>query len=387
MARALLLGMLGLAVLGPGAWAADWSINSTLSESLEISDNRQLNTNPLGPSYNSYSSLFVDVLGQTPTSRFETSGNLKYRDYNGRGEEGQLNAWDKDITARFETSQKLTTYNAFASYSETQTSAIQLVETGFSNLLGSTITKSVGGGLRHDFSALDSANLNTSWSSTNFTGSGSTPLSSWTTIAGWTHRLSPLTDLTPNVQFQWLKYDDPAQTNVLYTVATLGLRSQLTELLSFYANAGPAYANVSNNGLVLGSINPSGLSAGSALDWTASASLNYQWTRSLNAILTASRVVGPTTLGNFQASEQISGSLTYTINHLSNIWLTQSFSHILGGDGYDLLSTTVGYNYQLAREWYASLTYQYIQRNSDTSPAHSNTILMSIRKNFTVLPP
>jgi hypothetical protein len=390
VARALLLGVIGLALFGPGAWAADWSIKSTLSESLEISDNHHLETNPLGPSYNTYSSLFVDVLGQTPTSRFETFGNLKYRDYNGPGEAGQLNAWDKNITARYEKSQKLTTYNAFASYSEVQTSAIQLVETGFTTLAGSTITKTAGGGLKHNFSATESLDFNTIWNSTDFTEPGSNRFSSWTTTADWRHRISPLTDLTPTVRFQWLKYDDPAQTNVLFTIATLDLRSQLTQLLSFYATAGAAYANASNNGLVLGSSNPAGLSGGSATDWVASATLNYQWTRSLNAILTAARVIGPTTLGQFQASDQISGSVIYTINPLSHISLTQAFSHISssgGASGYDLLSTTVGYNYRLAREWNARLSYQYIQRDSDTSPARSNTVLMTITKDFTVLPP
>jgi hypothetical protein len=391
VARALLLVALGLVLLTSSARAADWSIKSSLSETVEASDNANLDTNPKGPSYNSFSTLFVDALALTPTSQFEAQGNLKYRAYGGPGEANQVNGLDKYVTASYRKTQKRTTYNVFGSYSETQTSAIQLVETGFSTLPGSTINETVGGGLRHDFSALDSLGLNTTFNSVSFTGqSSTTPFTSWLSTADWTHRVSSLTELKPSVQFQQLQYNDAEQTNILFTVAQLGLTTSLSPLLSFNAAAGGAWADASNNGLSLGPSNPSGLSSGSSVSWLANATLTYRWTKSLTANLSAARTVGPTTLGQFQASESIAGGLQYTINSYSGISFGQSFSHTLssGGTtgGSDFLATTIAYSRQLAREWSATISYQYVQRYSDTAP-HSNTVLFTINKNFTVLPP
>src|SRR3954452_11645397 len=102
MHRSLLLGAVGLAFWAPNARAVDWSVTGNISESVEISDNRQLLPHPLGGSFNSYTGLTLDALALTPTSRFEMIGNLKYRAYGGPGEANQINVLDKNFLARYE---------------------------------------------------------------------------------------------------------------------------------------------------------------------------------------------------------------------------------------------------------------------------------------------
>ena len=397
MGRTLLIGAVGLAFWAQHARAADWSVKGNVSETVELNDNRQLQTHPLGMSYNSYSGLNVDVLAQTPTSQFETIGNLKYRAYSGPGEAGQMNAWDKDILAQYTKQEKSTTYNVFGSYSEVQTSAQQLVETGFSTLAGSTIAKTVGGGLRHDFSAIDTGGLNTTFTSTDFTGAGSTPFTALTTTIDWRHRATALVDFLPSLQIQRLAYEDPAETRVLFGVATFGTQIQLSPRATLSAGVGPTWAQTSNNGSAPATLpnNPAatsnlpGSASGSAFEWTANAQLTYLWTPSLTAALTVSKLTGPTTLGTFQSSEQVSGSVIYSINRTSKISLTGSFSHLQAtgnSSASDLVSTVLAYSKQLTREWSVSASYQYIQRNSQDT-ARSNSILLTVSKDFTVLPP
>ena len=112
---------LGLSV--SSAQAVDWSVRSTLSETLEINDNRQMRFDPLGMSDPS-TWLGVDASALTPTSRLDLNGYLKYRIYAGPGEQGIPDALDRAVSGRFEKWQKLTSYNVIGSHSEIDTSSI-----------------------------------------------------------------------------------------------------------------------------------------------------------------------------------------------------------------------------------------------------------------------
>src|SRR4051812_29586413 len=69
------------------ALAYDWSINSTLSQSVEFNDNQFLRTSPAG-SVGSYTSITGNAQARTPTSRFDFDGDGTYRKYWGPGAEG-----------------------------------------------------------------------------------------------------------------------------------------------------------------------------------------------------------------------------------------------------------------------------------------------------------
>ena len=86
--RSFLLASACLGLSVSSAQAVDWSVRSTLSETLEINDNRQMRFKPLGMSYNPSTWLGVDASALTPTSRLDLNGYLKYRIYAGPGEQG-----------------------------------------------------------------------------------------------------------------------------------------------------------------------------------------------------------------------------------------------------------------------------------------------------------
>ena len=74
MIRWFLLASACLALSVSRAPAVDWSVKSTLSETLEVNDNRQMRANPLGMSYNPSTWLVVDATARTPTSRLDLDG-------------------------------------------------------------------------------------------------------------------------------------------------------------------------------------------------------------------------------------------------------------------------------------------------------------------------
>src|SRR6202012_4520933 len=69
------------------AFAADWALNSTLTESVEANDNPYLRA-VAGGAFNSYSTIAANAVARTPTSKFTFDGDVNYRKYWGPGSDG-----------------------------------------------------------------------------------------------------------------------------------------------------------------------------------------------------------------------------------------------------------------------------------------------------------
>jgi hypothetical protein len=69
------------------AYALDWSIDTTQSETVELNSNQFLRTSPAG-SLGSYSTLTANAEARTETSKFDLSGDGNYNKYWGPGVEG-----------------------------------------------------------------------------------------------------------------------------------------------------------------------------------------------------------------------------------------------------------------------------------------------------------
>jgi hypothetical protein len=385
--KALPLAIIALGLFVSGARAVDWNVKSTMSQSLEANDNRAVSAVSKGDSYLSVSTLLFNANALTPTSSFNLNGNLAYRAFAGPGESGNEPTLDKGVRGRFEKFEKLTSYNASASYSETETAAIQLAETGTATLGGSTAITTVGGGLRHQLTPRDTVSLGVTRTTTESTASGNT---SWSYTANLIHRVNPLTIFTPSLLFQLLDYDDAARTQVKFVTATMAGQTQLTKLVALTASAGVAWADVESRaagGAGGAAANPANLRAGTSLDWLANVQLTYSL-KSVVLALTAGRGVGPTTLGDFTTTESLSMSMVYKIDRDSNLSLLGSFSHQAPSTGSesDQYAAVIAYSRILAREWRSQLSYRFQTRNSDAGSATSNSVLLVVSRDVTILP-
>src|SRR3977135_1126705 len=66
------------------AFATDWALNSTLSESVELNNNPFLRALAAG-TFSSYSTIAANAVARTPTSKFIFDGDVNYRKYWGAG--------------------------------------------------------------------------------------------------------------------------------------------------------------------------------------------------------------------------------------------------------------------------------------------------------------
>jgi hypothetical protein len=371
-------------MLASSAGAVDLRLRSTLSESFEINDNRLMQPVSPGPSYNSISSLVFSADALAPTARLNVNTDLAYRAYAGPGEENSRNVLDRGATARFEKLQKLTTYNVSASWREFETAAVQLEETGIATLAGSTVSTSVGAGLRHQLNPRDTIAWQTTWSST--APQGATTTESLTSNIDLVHRATALIDVNPSLSVQQLNYSGGAE--VMFLLAKFGMFVRPIRRLSVRGSVGAAYVDADSGDTP--TITPTGRlpAGGTELDWVADVVVSYELSRRMRLGLNAARTTGPNTFGEFSKTETVGASLFYEVNRESSVSFAGSFTEqtFSGGTPSELLAGSVGYSYRLAREWSARTSYRFTQRRSATTSAQSNAVLFAVTRDYVVLP-
>src|SRR6266567_269126 len=108
-----------------GARAVDFSLKSTLYQSLEINSNYQLRSDNPGETYIPVSSLIFDAVARTPTMRFAATVDLSYITYFGPGAVDLAPAFNRGFRGSAEAYQENTTYKVEGSVRTTQAFRLQ----------------------------------------------------------------------------------------------------------------------------------------------------------------------------------------------------------------------------------------------------------------------
>jgi hypothetical protein len=373
-----------LVALACPSFAADWSADTSLSQSVEFSDNRQLASSTLGGTITSISSLLLNVTARTPTSRFDFNGNVNYTAYAGPGAANQENVLGNSLRARYEQKFKRFDYYFSGSWTRTDASTVQLEEFGFVTLSGEINTYTINAGSRIDLTARDTLTLSSSGNFSQFAFDGGTSTSN-VTSALWSHRLNPNTDWNTSVQFNWVSRDGSTSSQTsLWTVLT-GFRTDLTPRLTLVLNGGAGIAPPGSGsaGSVLG--DATSATGETSADWLGNARLIYSLKNTQFAIF-AAKTVSPTTFGEFQQSLTAGVSVRHDINWQSSVSVNGSFARTTAASTgeYDLYTASTSYSYRITRDWDAQLSYSYKYRVSPT--AQSNTVIGRLTYNYTILP-
>lgn len=394
MKRSVLVASLCLSALASGAFAADVSIKGRLNETVEGSDNYFLENTPSGTTFKSLSAVNLDVLARTPTTRYLLDTNFSYYKYFGPGAaDTQLTSGTPaNATFSIDHTTELAKYNLAASWHRTDIATTQLAESGTVSAHGTQNTYNVKGGVTRDLSRTDSITWSAQASTASFTGgSNETPYVDVTTTAAWNHTLSPTTTLTNSVMFDWFKQDNDANSQRLFWQFMSGLKSQLTHRLTFTASVGEIFVNAYQEGVPLSAIPANNtafqIQPGAAHGFVWNAGLTYQLLKDTKLSLDAAKTIAPTTLGQLQQSETVGLTVSHDINHVSDLSFSTHFAHTgsTTESPADFFSASVNYGYKLTREWHTNLSYTYRQRNDDTGTARSNTILVSLTRDFTLM--
>jgi hypothetical protein len=123
--------------------------------------------------------------------------------------------------------------------------------------------------------------------------------------------------------------------------------------------------------------------------------------------LSGNQTIGPSVIGSLTKLTTIGAGLTHIINSRSSLSFAASASRQVTTSSSDFYSGSVTYSYQLAREWSSQVSYRHLHRTASTGattgavfdpitgipivssvgPASSDSIMLVVTRNFTVLPP
>lgn len=377
------------------AISADVTVRTSLTESLTADSNYQMSSAWPGMTYISATTLWLNTVVRTPTSRFEGTAEATYRTYFGDGSDNLIPGIDRNFLGRYTKTFETATVSLEGARQYRQASFVQLAETGQNTVGGDVITSWVGSTVTHRFGPLDDLTLNSRATRTDFSGpTTGTPFSDITSTAAWRHRLTPLTELTPTAQFEAIDYDNATDTKVRITRAFLGGESRLTKRLKVRGSYGYAFVSLDQDSVAQGLFILPGAS-GTAVGWIGDMLLSYDLTARNEFDLSAARSVAPDTLGNIRKVDIVGATLTHKLDSAAALTFSAQYSHQVGVSAKtELYSAGVSYTLDLMRDWHLSLSYRYRYRENtqvtslfveDTATASANVVLLTLKYDAVLL--
>jgi hypothetical protein len=400
--RSVVATFLSLSAIASCAFAAEVSVKGSAGETVTASPNLFFSQSPQGWAGETLSSVNLDFLAATPTTRYDLNTNYSYYRYFGIGAQDIPLKYGTPADAKFsiDHTTPLTKYNVFASWQRTDVATTVLQQTGTFAGKGTIDTYNAGGAIKRQLTARDLLTWSAQASTVSYTDPTQTPYVDWSSNVAWNHTLSPATTLIASLNFDWLMVDNDADSQRLYWNPTLAAQSQLTKRLFLYASVGAGFVNAYQHGTQTGPVMPVPIfggptgtlpgfqqQAGATADWLANLNMNYQLSKDTTASLTATRAISPTVLGQLLNIETIGASLSHRINNVSNLQVFAQFSHTKDASGpaadasaTDSFTASATYGYDLSREWHSNFTYTYTQ----SGQVEANTFVLSLRRDFNV---
>lgn len=390
------------------AFAWDWSLRTSESQTVELNSNQFLKSSPAG-SIGSYSTITGTAEALTPTSKLTLDGDGSYRKYWGPGAEGIPESISNGATAHYEQFGKNKLDREFieAAWRQQSTSLALLNDLGVISPTSSFIDRfTATGGLERAFNARDSISLFATSSRTYYEpSSGGTAFTDTLARGSWRHGVSSTTGLNLSSEAELLAYDNAFSTQVSIFRNQVGVDTALSSLLSFTGNIGVAYL-VTDRGVstsAIGGVNSNTPIGSTSLDWIGDAILTYKFMRTATLSVIARQSVGPSVVGSLIKQDSVGASVNYLINSRENLTISASGNRQIATTTTDFASVSATYGYNPIQDVSLQFTYRYQHRFtstgttifdpltgtptvSGTGPADSHSILFVATHNFLVLP-
>lgn len=396
----LLTSFLYLGALASNAVASDVNIKGNVNQSLTASDNYFLSQNPSGWTYKSYTSGTLDFLMRTPDTQYLLNTNYSYYNYYGPGAQDTSLRWGAPASARFtiDHTTVLDRYNLAVSWTRSDIVTTLLAQTGTAGTVtsgrGFLNTYRANGGVTHDLSRIDTIRWQAAASSNSSDDPNFTSYVDVNSSIAWIRQLNHTTTLTSSLNFDWFNQDDPAQSQRLLWDLSGRLTTQVTHRLTVNGHVGMLFVNSyqNNPGAVAGVAPGFGFvpfqpltGAGHSVVWDAG--FSYRLLKATTVSMTFADVIIPVITGQLQKSESMSLSASHQINNRSRLAFFASVSRTASTTASESQFFSAGaiYSYQLARDWNATLSYTYRQREDPTGFVNGNTFLFGLNYSFNAL--
>jgi hypothetical protein len=108
--------------------------------------------------------------------------------------------------------------------------------------------------------------------------------------------------------------------------------------------------------------------------------------------VSASQSITPGVLGDLSQRMTFGIGLTHSINSISSVLFNGQVTQFNAGSGQsgsnasDFWTASASYTRRLTREWRTQLTYSYRRRDSDANSVSSNSFVMVLARDMTLLP-
>ncbi|MBR0685644.1 hypothetical protein JQ594_06930 [Bradyrhizobium manausense] len=397
---------LGLAPATAFAW--DWSLRTSESQTVELNSNQFLRSSPAG-SLGSYSTITGTAEALTPTSKLTLDGDGSYRNYWGPGAQGVPESISYGATARYDQFGKNNLDREFveAAWRQQSTSLALLNDLGVVSPAGGFIDRfTATGGIDRAFNARDSISLLATSTRTYYEpSSGGTAFTDTIARGSWRHGTSSTTGVNLSSEAELLAYDNAFSTQINIFRNQVGVDTALSPLLSFRGNIGAAYL-VTDRGVstsAIGGVNSTVPIGSTSLDWIGDAILTYKFMKTATLSVLASQTVGPSIVGSLIKRDSLSASVNYLINSRENLTISASGNRQITGTTTDYASVSATYGYNPIQDVSLQFTYRYQHRFastgtttfdpltgtptvSGTGPADSHSVMFVATHNFLVLP-
>jgi len=405
-----------VSVVPSGAYAVDWSLNSTLSQTVELNDNPFLRALAAG-TFSSYSTIAANATARMPTSKFTFDGSVSYQKYWGAGVDGfPSENLQGGANLHYETYGKNNSDRQYldAGWHRSSTAFALLGQLAIvTNTRGFLDTTTVGGGIDRSITALDTVSLSAHSTYTSYDpGTGGTPFIDTSTNGTWRHRVNSIASLTASSDAEFLHFDNVLNTDITILRENVGVDATLSPLLSFSGTAGVAYVQTERGSpaFSLPSSTPNASSSGSIAGFITNAVLTYKMFPDTTLSLTGIRSISPSAVGSLVELTSIGAGLTRNVNSRQTLSFAADASRTTSsGTTSDFLSGSIIYNYLLTKEWTAQFSYRHLHRfatsgtgsagfivdpitgiliplASGIGPADSNSIMMVVSRSVSILP-
>jgi hypothetical protein len=379
---AALFGALGVAP----AQAGDWSINAVTTSELNISENRALRDKSLGVSFAHIGDTAIDFDYAMPDGSFNISTDLKSFRFFGPAKEDGKNNFLPHIGFNLTKTSRLDTVALTADYRIASVTLQDIIESGdelaepdFIPVDTVRHTTSAGAKWTRKLDQNATLTLNNVATLTTYNSEVGTDNTLVNSTLAWERRLSARHTANITGGVSWLSLDDGPNTNrLVYSIDTT-LTTRLTKNLTSSIGAGLNYTDTSRDGR-----DPDGQFTNDFMF-----SLDYVM-KNTKLAFDVNYNLAQGVLGDFDQQLATTASITHTINDRSSVTGTANlvlFEDEAGGDlgSSYTFSLSPTYSLALTDEWTMKTGYRFVRRSASFA-ANSNTVFVSMTRDFTVLP-
>lgn len=410
--RLLLIGLGVLWIEPMSAFAADWTVRTTLSETVSATDNVNFDIEDRTPAIGSNTNIGLNAIARSHLYDFYLNGSLGYQAYFGESQDIPDSQYIPSLNASYIRKARDLTFTVGGAYVYTPAEDQRgitiipgdadggggepdddsvVIDTGDGSAARQVV--SVNTKVDYEVNALNNLSWTTKAARIDYFGDDAddeTPSTNASTALMWSHKRTRRVDLNVSTGVDWYKYEnDENQIEYVYYLNG-GFTNRVTRRLTVNGSLGVRLLD-SYQDEETGLLPPDDYKSEHKTDFGGSGSLAFRYLLKTGSIAAAINYgLTPDDDGELANSLSATFNLSYPINDRSSFGVGAGYrlseSEVDGVLSDMSFSISPRYNYILARDWNLGLGYTFTMQDNDDGNTIENIVSLSISRTYTILP-